>query len=125
MREAGVERAIDPRTKSRPIIAAIVAEIEAGATVAAAVRRSPISLSAFQAGLKRHSDLADRSHTARTARHAGDVPISRNEARERGMTRYYTGKPCFAGHVGERKVADGSCFECQRIREQRRRATQV
>lgn len=44
--------------------------------------------------------------------------ISRGEARKRGLTRYFTGKPCVAGHVAERRVNNFSCVEC--IRESRR-----
>lgn len=42
--------------------------------------------------------------------------ISRKEARERGLKRYYTGKPCKYNHVEERLVSNGSCMECARIK---------
>lgn len=44
--------------------------------------------------------------------------ISREEAREKGLKRYYTGKPCRSGHVSERYVAGGACVECD-VRNQR------
>jgi hypothetical protein len=42
--------------------------------------------------------------------------ISCVEAKILGLSRYFTGKPCKHGHVGERFVANGTCIECQRIR---------
>ena len=40
--------------------------------------------------------------------------IGREEARARGFTRYFTGKPCRRGHVSERQVANKRCILCQR-----------
>lgn len=40
--------------------------------------------------------------------------ISQQEAHERGLLRYYTGKACRAGHVSERYVRNGSCIRCQK-----------
>lgn len=40
--------------------------------------------------------------------------ISRKEATERGLSRYFNGKPCPKGHVAERRVSTGSCTECSR-----------
>ena len=37
-------------------------------------------------------------------------PIS--EARNKGHTRYFTGKPCPKGHISERWVASRACVEC-------------
>lgn len=42
--------------------------------------------------------------------------IARKEAKERGLKRYFTGKPCKHGHVSERDVSDRSCVECKRER---------
>lgn len=49
-------------------------------------------------------------------------PISRKEARQRGLSTYYTGKPCPAGHVSERITSNCGCAECgrQRARERMR-----
>lgn len=33
-----------------------------------------------------------------------------------GLKRYFTGKPCFSGHVCERHVANGACVMCQKLR---------
>ena len=42
--------------------------------------------------------------------------ISRGEALAQGLKRYFTGKPCHAGHVAERRSKDGHCVECSRDR---------
>lgn len=41
--------------------------------------------------------------------------ISRAEARERGLTHYFTGKACANGHVDVRYVRDCICKACGRI----------
>lgn len=43
--------------------------------------------------------------------------IQRKHAKTLGMNRYFTGKPCQAGHVSERKIS-GSCLACGRTPEQ-------
>lgn len=40
--------------------------------------------------------------------------ISHKEALERGLKRYFTGKPCKHGHVCERSVSSYGCLECAR-----------
>src|SRR5437868_1278285 len=42
--------------------------------------------------------------------------ITRAEARERGLTRYFNGNPCPRGHGGERFVSSGACCECSAAR---------
>jgi hypothetical protein len=42
--------------------------------------------------------------------------ISRGAARERGLVRYFTGKPCKHGHVAERTVSNGECVVCAAVR---------
>lgn len=42
--------------------------------------------------------------------------ISRKEAKIAGLTQYFTGKPCKYGHVHTRKVTNGGCVECHRLR---------
>jgi len=50
--------------------------------------------------------------------------ISRQIAQERGLIRYFTGKPCVRGHVCERTTSNKKCVACHRERiKQRRRAT--
>jgi len=46
--------------------------------------------------------------------------VSRKSAKRRGLSRYFTGKPCKHGHVSERKVSNGGCVECKRAREAKR-----
>jgi 5-methylcytosine-specific restriction endonuclease McrA len=38
--------------------------------------------------------------------------VSLNDAKERGLTRYYTGKACKRGHVAERLVSTRACVTC-------------
>jgi len=45
--------------------------------------------------------------------------ITRDEARERGLKRFFTGKLCRNGHVAERYVSDGKCVECKREADRR------
>lgn len=50
------------------------------------------------------------------------VGVTRSEARARGLTRYYTGVPCKQGHLSERSVSEGKCYECIRLRNRKYRA---
>lgn len=38
--------------------------------------------------------------------------IERAEARELGLVRYFTGKPCCKGHIAERHVSTAACIQC-------------
>lgn len=51
------------------------------------------------------------------------APISRQEAIEMGLLRYYTGKPCKNGHVCERLVSCWTCVECNRANVKKQAAT--
>ena len=42
--------------------------------------------------------------------------VTRKEARESGLKRYFTGKPCPQGHLSERYTATAECLECNRVR---------
>ena len=44
--------------------------------------------------------------------------ISRREAREQGLKRYFTGKVCPSGHIVERFVSNGACVGCLRMWEE-------
>lgn len=46
--------------------------------------------------------------------------VTRAEAKARGLTRYFTGKPCPHGHISERWVASYSCDTCQQLDSQQR-----
>jgi 5-methylcytosine-specific restriction endonuclease McrA len=39
--------------------------------------------------------------------------IDRRDAKHLGRTKYFTGRPCRAGHSSERYVSNGICCECQ------------
>lgn len=45
--------------------------------------------------------------------------ISRKEALARGLTRFYTGKPCRKGHVAERLTSCNACYECKKSKNRR------
>ena len=45
--------------------------------------------------------------------------ITRAEAIEKGLTRYFTGKPCKRGHVAERRVANHNCAVCSNEQSKR------
>lgn len=47
--------------------------------------------------------------------------ISRKEAIERGLTRYFTGKPCKYGHLSERNVTWAGCLECAKMNARKSR----
>jgi hypothetical protein len=60
-----------------------------------------------------------RSPTKRAP--AGQI-VSREAARIRGLTLYYTGEPCRHGHVSDRYTRKGCCTECARICRSKRDA---
>lgn len=43
--------------------------------------------------------------------------VTRKEAKESGLSRYFTGKACKYGHVSERNVGNKNCLECSKSRE--------
>lgn len=47
--------------------------------------------------------------------------VSLDEARTRGLLRYFTGLACANGHLSERRTAGGQCLECERIRRAERK----
>lgn len=40
--------------------------------------------------------------------------VERKEAKEKGLARYFTAKPCINGHIDERQTSNGSCIACSR-----------
>jgi 5-methylcytosine-specific restriction endonuclease McrA len=46
--------------------------------------------------------------------------VSRKGARAAGQKHYFTGKPCFRGHVSERTVSSGNCIECNQEPERKK-----
>jgi 5-methylcytosine-specific restriction endonuclease McrA len=43
------------------------------------------------------------------------IIISCKEAKQQGLTQYFTGKPCIRGHIAHRLVSNGTCMECSRL----------
>lgn len=48
--------------------------------------------------------------------------ISCKLAKEQGLPKYFTGKPCKHGHLAERRVSDRGCVECSALATARHRA---
>jgi len=48
--------------------------------------------------------------------------ISRKQAKEQGLTRYFTGDPCKHGHIAERMVSNHTCVICVEVNKRRYRA---
>lgn len=44
------------------------------------------------------------------------LEISRKTAVAQKLTRYFTGKPCVAGHIADRYTSSGACSECMALR---------
>lgn len=47
--------------------------------------------------------------------------VTRKQAIERGLLRYFTGEACKRGHVGERYTLNAACVECNAEAQQRHR----
>lgn len=47
--------------------------------------------------------------------------VSKEQAVEGGLRYFDTGRPCTHGHLSERRVSDGKCRECARIKTRKRR----
>ena len=75
--------------------------------------RQRLQGSNHDSNLVRGSVMADVDSSG--AAQAPDI-ITRAEARQHGLLRYFTGKPCKAGHIAERLTVNGSCVECTRQR---------
>jgi CheY-like chemotaxis protein len=86
----------------------------AGALGAAATLAKPFSDDAL---LSIVEGLLAGSHATLTGDYcpiSDDETIDRQEARQRGLTRYFTGKPCSRGHIAQRYVSDQTCCECRK-----------
>lgn len=58
-----------------------------------------------------------------TLQNAGTRPVlSRNEAAASGLSRYYTGRPCNAGHYSQRFISNRQCVACNAIKARQREA---
>lgn len=49
--------------------------------------------------------------------------VSRKEAKEKGLKRYFLGEPCKYGHVSERQTVNSTCVECAKIKNRVRFST--
>ena|SRR3990167_1813320 len=47
--------------------------------------------------------------------------IARKDSKARGLSRYFTSKPCKHGHIAERRVGNGDCIRCIYFRSRARR----
>lgn len=50
---------------------------------------------------------------------AGNRAAERAAAFSKGDIYYFTGKPCKLGHVAKRRVLNGCCLECEKIKNKR------
>jgi hypothetical protein len=44
-----------------------------------------------------------------------------SEAVSRGLTRYFTGKPCKRGHIAQRNTLTSACLKCMGVHQKNRR----
>jgi hypothetical protein len=49
--------------------------------------------------------------------------ITRKQAQQQGLTRYFTGKPCKNGHIAERQTSKGVCVDCHKVCRDERQAS--
>lgn len=48
--------------------------------------------------------------------------VTKIAAKENGLKRFFTGKPCRHGHTTERRVSDGRCYGCVLLKDRAWRA---
>jgi hypothetical protein len=72
---------------------------------------------------KRDAGVAARREAERTYFDSHPDLVSRKQAKEMNLTRYFTGKPCVNGHVSERTVSKAMCIDCKREEYTRNRET--
>jgi hypothetical protein len=67
------------------------------------------------------TDIGDSNRNVGAADGCAAAPklVSRAESREKGLKRYFTGKPCAKGHVAERSLSTGKCVVCHNLRSQK------
>ena len=80
----------------------------------------PIPLRAGLSGGNSGGNLAHRqtAEAKRQAEHMRQDQITRREALDRGLKRYFTGKSCKRGHVAERWTGNANCVECTQAAHQ-------
>jgi len=52
-----------------------------------------------------------------------ELQVTLKEARELGLKRYYTGKPCKNGHTCERQTSDRQCVDCKSEKHKKHKKT--
>ncbi|WP_427313047.1 hypothetical protein [Cupriavidus sp. H39] len=61
------------------------------------------------------------SHTANLGEGGWDIGgarrLSRAEAQWRGLTRFFTGRPCKRGHISQRFTSSAGCVKCKQLRD--------
>lgn len=72
-------------------------------------------------GLSRKSASVQLSVESARVAH---LVITREEAAEQGLTRYFTGEPCIAEHLAQRYVSTHGCVECMNANARARYAAE-
>jgi hypothetical protein len=85
--------------------------------IAAKARVALTSIMANSADFVRDGPMKDVEYTK--------LPKSREEAKARGLDRYFTGVPCKHGHIAPRYVSTNNCLPCQAEHARRRRGWQA
>jgi hypothetical protein len=49
------------------------------------------------------------------------IPNDRTQAAEKGLTYYFTAKPCKYSHIALRRTDTGVCVECKKLTNKRQR----
>ena len=50
-----------------------------------------------------------------------ELPISKIEALEKGLNKFFTGIPCDHGHVSDRYASDSRCCECSSLKQRKKK----
>jgi hypothetical protein len=60
--------------------------------------------------------MASNIYNKQTFNEYKDLPNTAKEAKEKGLTYYFTGKPCKNGHISKRITHNHNCCRCEDIR---------
>jgi DNA-binding CsgD family transcriptional regulator len=97
----------------------IIKYYEEGMTAAAIARKVGISRSGVAVIVKASGMSTDSDRQHKQIKFIGPIPLiygpflSIEQAKEKGLTQYFTGKPCSKGHISRRSV-HGGCMHCAR-----------
>lgn len=64
------------------------------------------------------------NHTRTNCPWGAGLQTTRRGAIEKGQSRYFTGRPCVAGHIALRFTVLGDCAVCRNLRQNERRKRQ-